>query len=44
MNELTRLEKVFYILLLALIIYTVGVQIGIHHGRTLERQEILNDY
>lgn len=44
MNELTKFEKVFYILLLALIIFTVGVQIGIHHGRNLERQEILNDY
>ena len=44
MNELTKFEKVFYTLLLVLIIFTFGVQIGIHHGRTLERQEILNDY
>jgi len=44
MNELTKFEKVFFVLLLALMIFTLGVQIGIHHGRTLERQEINYDY
>ena len=44
MHELTTVEKVLYIFLVVLMIFTLGVQIGIHHGRTLERQEINYDY
>lgn len=44
MNKLSTLEKVLYIFLLCLIIFTFGVQLGIKHGRDIEKQEILNDY
>lgn len=32
-------NKIFYIFLIALAIFIAGVQIGIHHGRELQRQE-----
>ncbi|MFI3301167.1 MAG: hypothetical protein R3Y28_07085 [Candidatus Gastranaerophilales bacterium] len=38
MDEITKLEKIFYISLFALIIFILGVQIGIARGRTLEKQ------
>ena len=43
-NELNKFERLFYTFILYLIILTSGVQIGIYHGRKLERQEIFNDY
>ena len=32
-------NKIFYIFLIVLAIFIAGVQIGIHHGRELQRQE-----
>ncbi len=37
--EESRYEKIFTILLIALLIFTIGVQVGIHHGRELQKQE-----
>lgn len=37
-----KIEKIFSIALILLIVFTIGVQIGIKHGRSLERQDILN--
>jgi len=36
---MTRLEEIFYIFLIALAIFVVGVQVGIHHGRELAARE-----
>ncbi|HSA07305.1 MAG TPA: hypothetical protein P5556_09005 [Candidatus Gastranaerophilales bacterium] len=32
-------EKIFYTFLIILSIFTLGVQVGIHHGRELQRVE-----
>ena len=34
-----RIEKIMITLLIALGIFILGVQIGIHHGRELQKQE-----
>ena len=39
MDEYTKFEKILYIFLIALFIFIVGVQLGIAHGRDLQRQE-----
>jgi len=39
MDDLTSAEKVMYIVLIVLIIFVSGVQIGIIQGKELERQE-----
>lgn len=39
-----KIEKLFSFLLVLLIVFTIGVQIGIKHGRDLERQDILNGW
>lgn len=39
-----KIEKIFSIVLILLIVFTIGVQIGIKHGRNLERQDILNPW
>lgn len=39
-----KLEKIFYTVLIILAIFTTGVQFGIHHGRTLEREELFQTY
>ncbi len=39
MQEYTRFEKCLYIFLIALSIFIFGVQVGIAHGRDLQRQE-----
>lgn len=40
MEEIRELpNKIFYIFLIALAIFITGVQIGIAHGRELQRQE-----
>lgn len=36
---MSKFEKVLYILLLALMIFTLGVQIGIANGRSLQKAE-----
>ena len=33
------MERIFYIFLVILGIFILGVQVGIHHGRNLEDQE-----
>lgn len=35
-----KFEKILYISLLVLIIFTAGVQCGIYHGRELAQQEL----
>ncbi len=35
-----KCEKIFNIFLIALIIFIIGVQIGIHHGRELQLQDL----
>ena len=37
-DKLELTNKIFYIFLIALAIFIAGVQIGIAHGRYLERQ------
>jgi len=34
-----KFEKIFYSFLLILAIFTFGVQVGIHHGRELQKAE-----
>lgn len=41
---MNKFEKYFYIALIALMLFTIGVQIGIHNGRDLERQELFQNY
>lgn len=36
---MSRFEKAFYIFLISLAVFTFGVQVGIHHGRNLERAD-----
>lgn len=43
MEETTKFEKFLYTLLIVLSIFIAGVQMGIHHGRELQKQE-LYDY
>ena len=38
-DKLELTNKIFYIFLIALAIFIAGVQIGIAHGRELQRQE-----
>ena len=38
-----KIDKIMMIFIIALGIFIVGVQIGIHHGRELQRQDF-NDY
>ena len=38
-----KTERIMIILLIALGIFVAGVQIGIHHGRELQKQEF-HDY
>lgn len=38
-NYTSKTEKAFYIFLIALAIFVAGVQVGIHHGRELMKQE-----
>ena len=39
MNGYTNFEKTIYIFLILLAVFICGVQIGIAHGRELQRQE-----
>lgn len=39
MEEYSKAEKFSYILLIAIMIFIAGVQIGIHHGSELHKQE-----
>ena len=43
---MTKIEKIFYIFLIALFILIIGVQIGIAQGRTMQIEDmrIENDY
>jgi len=41
---MNKLEKYFYIALIALTIFTIGLQVGIHHGRNLEREALFIGY
>lgn len=36
----SKFEKFLYIFLILLAVFIAGVQIGIHHGRGLQKQEI----
>jgi len=36
---MNKFEKIFYTALIILAIFTFGVQVGIHHGRNLEKAE-----
>jgi len=36
---MTKFEKIFYIFLIALTLFTLGVQVGISHGRELQKEE-----
>lgn len=38
MGDYSRFEQAFYIFLIGLFIFIVGVQVGIAHGRELQRQ------
>lgn len=38
---MNKVEKIFYIFLVALVIFILGVQIGIHRGRELQKQEFI---
>ena len=38
-EQLELSNKIFYIFLIALAIFIAGVQLGISHGRELQRQE-----
>ena len=37
-------EKAFYVFLIALSIFILGVQIGIKHGRDLQKEDICIEY
>ena len=37
-------NKIFYIFMIALAIFIAGVQVGIYHGKELQRQEYYYDY
>lgn len=37
-------EKIGMLILIGLILFTFGIQIGIKHGRDLEKQEIMEVY
>ena len=41
---MTRIEKQFYIFLIALSLITLGVQIGISHGKKLQFEDIKDNY
>jgi len=34
-------EKIIQLFIIALLIFIIGVQIGIHHGRELQKQEYI---
>ncbi|CDE97543.1 MAG: hypothetical protein UDK34_04315 [Cyanobacteriota bacterium] len=38
MNEYSKFEKALYIFLIGLLIFIIGVQLGIARGRELQRQ------
>ena len=38
------IEKAFYVFLIALAIFILGVQIGIKHGRDLQKEDICIEY
>ena len=40
----SKFEKILYILLILLAVFIFGVQIGIAHGKELQRQEYSYDY
>lgn len=40
----TKYEKQFYIFLMALVIFIIGLQIGIKHGRELQLEEMGVNY
>lgn len=44
MDNISKFEKYFYIFLIALGIFIVGVQFGIKHGRELQIQDIKEGY
>jgi len=39
MQEYTKFEKYFYIFLIALAVFIAGIQVGIAHGKNLQKQE-----
>jgi len=39
MQEYTKFEKYFYIFLIALAVFIAGIQVGIAHGKILQKQE-----
>lgn len=41
---MSKIEKIFYIFLISLAVFTFGVQVGIYHGRELEKEEIVQNY
>jgi len=41
---MTKIEKQFYIFLIALSLITLGVQIGIAHGKKLQFEDIKDNY
>lgn len=41
---MTKFEKFFYTALIILAIFTLGVQVGIHHGRELQAEEYYSGY
>jgi len=44
MEEYTKFEKIFYTFLIALCIFIAGIQIGIAHGKELQKQDFYYDY
>lgn len=38
MEQQTKTEKIFYIFLILLAVFIFGVQVGIAHGKELQRQ------
>ena len=42
--EYTKQEKFMYVILISLSIFIAGVQIGIAHGREIQKQEFYYDY
>ena len=39
MNELTIYDKILYTFIAVLTVFIIGVQVGIAHGKELQRQE-----
>lgn len=44
MRFMTKLEKIFYLILIILAILIFGVQIGITHGKRLQIEDIKDNY